>query len=272
MALLKSTLFTSVLMSVSAIFNNHAHLTVNSPLEMGSPLQIFDLIRDKCGDVCNTTIGPKGPGKYYDVVKKTFDCDRLFSDDFIEGWEQPKDIAPPDFESLKSIGGEAYYSYLGRINITNNYMNTKPSTQKIKKKVWSEKMFQEYRAMFRKKKLKGSYRISKVLEVENLMRNNMMEHIIGGRALVIGSESPWLEVMLLELGAASVTTLEYNDIETSVENVKVIKPLDAKRMWKERAGNFDVIVTYSSLEHSGMGRYGDPLNPWGDLIASARAW
>ena len=84
--------------------------------------------------------------------------------------------------------------------------------------------------------------------------------------------------MLLELGAASVTTLEYNDIESSVKNVRVIKPSDVKRMWKEKTGdsdeelNFDVIVTFSSIEHSGMGRYGDPLNPWGDLIASARAW
>ena len=89
---------------------------------------------------------------------------------------------------------------------------------------------------------------------------------------LIFHQKPWLEVMLLELGAASVTTLEYNDIDTSAENVKVIKPSDVKRMWKEGGGNFDVIVTYSSLEHSGMGRYGDPLNPWGDLIASARAW
>ncbi len=29
---------------------------------------------------------------------------------------------------------------------------------------------------------------------------------------------------------------------------------------------FDVVVTFSSLEHSGLGRYGDILNPWGDLI------
>ena len=84
--------------------------------------------------------------------------------------------------------------------------------------------------------------------------------------------------MLLELGAASVTTIEYNDIENNMKNVKIIKPSDVKRMWnagnseRERELNFDVVVTFSSIEHSGMGRYGDPLNPWGDLIASARAW
>ena len=35
---------------------------------------------------------------------------------------------------------------------------------------------------------------------------------------------------------------------------------------------FDYIFTYSSLEHSGLGRYGDPLNPWGDIMAVAEAW
>ncbi len=27
---------------------------------------------------------------------------------------------------------------------------------------------------------------------------------------------------------------------------------------------FDAMASYSSLEHSGLGRYGDALNPWGD--------
>ena len=35
---------------------------------------------------------------------------------------------------------------------------------------------------------------------------------------------------------------------------------------------FDAMVTYSSLEHSGLGRYGDGLHPWGDLVAMARSW
>eukprot|EP00090_Calanus_glacialis_P019225 TRINITY_DN29583_c0_g1_i1.p1 TRINITY_DN29583_c0_g1~~TRINITY_DN29583_c0_g1_i1.p1 ORF type:complete len:137 (-),score=19.68 TRINITY_DN29583_c0_g1_i1:62-472(-) len=35
---------------------------------------------------------------------------------------------------------------------------------------------------------------------------------------------------------------------------------------------FDVVFTYSSIEHSGQGRYGDPLNPWGDILTIAEAW
>ena len=32
------------------------------------------------------------------------------------------------------------------------------------------------------------------------------------------------------------------------------------------------MLSFSSLEHSGLGRYGDALNPWGDRIAVAKAW
>ena len=31
-------------------------------------------------------------------------------------------------------------------------------------------------------------------------------------------------------------------------------------------------MSFSSLEHSGLGRYGDAFNPWGDRITMARMW
>ena len=35
---------------------------------------------------------------------------------------------------------------------------------------------------------------------------------------------------------------------------------------------FDVIASYSSIEHSGLTRYGDAPHPWGDLVTMARSW
>ena len=35
--------------------------------------------------------------------------------------------------------------------------------------------------------------------------------------------------------------------------------------FQNKNNNYDCIVTYSSIEHSGLGRYGDPLNPNGDV-------
>ena len=37
-------------------------------------------------------------------------------------------------------------------------------------------------------------------------------------------------------------------------------------------GMFDAITSYSSIEHSGLSRYGDAPNPWGDLITMAKNW
>jgi hypothetical protein len=50
-------------------------------------------------------------------------------------------------------------------------------------------------------------------------------------------------------------------------------PLQFRKSYlSDTLGTFDAIVTFSSVEHSGLGRYGDALNPWGDIIAIARAW
>ena len=35
---------------------------------------------------------------------------------------------------------------------------------------------------------------------------------------------------------------------------------------------FDVVFSFSSLEHSGLGRYGDPIAPFGDAEAVAQMW
>jgi hypothetical protein len=45
-------------------------------------------------------------------------------------------------------------------------------------------------------------------------------------------------------------------------------PLQFRKSYlSDTLGTFDAIVTFSSVEHSGLGRYGDALNPWGDIIA-----
>ena len=38
------------------------------------------------------------------------------------------------------------------------------------------------------------------------------EKVVGKRAIVIGSETPWVEAILLAIGAKHVTTMEYNRI------------------------------------------------------------
>ena len=92
----------------------------------------------------------------------------------------------------------------------------------------------------------------------------VMNNVVNKDVLVIGSMSPNIECVCIKGNAKSVSTLEYNKIECTDERITTYTydtlPEDIK---------FDVLISYSSFEHSGLGRYGDPLDPNGDLKAMA---
>jgi hypothetical protein len=74
-------------------------------------------------------------------------------------------------------------------------------------------------------------------------------------------------------GNIQVPLLEYGEIISKHPQIKTMTPLQFRKSYlSDTLGTFDAIVTFSSVEHSGLGRYGDALNPWGDIIAIARAW
>ncbi|CAI5524228.1 unnamed protein product [Closterium sp. Naga37s-1] len=88
----------------------------------------------------------------------------------------------------------------------------------------------------------------------------------GKSVLVIGSQVPWLEGILLAYKAGSITTVDFNRPTADYPGLRLwnIAELDASDE------TFDVVASYSSLEHDGLGRYGDPLNPDGDLQRMAK--
>jgi len=98
------------------------------------------------------------------------------------------------------------------------------------------------------------------------------EELEGKRCAVLGSHTPWLEAMLLSVGVESVTTIEYATITSEHPSVTTMHPSDWSEWYNTRqsTGLFDCVASYSSLEHAGLGRYGDIVNPWGDLIAMAK--
>ena len=93
----------------------------------------------------------------------------------------------------------------------------------------------------------------------------------GKHVLVIGSETPWLESMLLSKGAKMVSTLEYKKLQSTHPQIQTLMPDEFDQLYWNGT-RFDALVTYSSLEHSGLGRYGYRLNPWGNLITLAKSW
>jgi hypothetical protein len=84
----------------------------------------------------------------------------------------------------------------------------------------------------------------------------------GKKCLVLGSISPWIESLLIHFNAGSVTTLDYVKFECNHDKIKILNMQEYQKDMK-----FDLIVSFSSLEHDGLGRYGDPINPNGDIDA-----
>lgn len=90
------------------------------------------------------------------------------------------------------------------------------------------------------------------------------------KVLVVGTEFPWLELFCIICGAQTITTVEYRPVTWEGE-LKINTEFDTIT-WHDFESNmaqyqaqYDLVLSYSSIEHSGLGRYGDPLMPLGDL-------
>lgn len=86
--------------------------------------------------------------------------------------------------------------------------------------------------------------------------------IQGKEVAIIGSDTPLYESICLAYGGKP-TTIEYNKIISKDARLKVMTVEE----YEENRKRFDMAFSISSFEHDGLGRYGDPINPNGDLEA-----
>ena len=157
-----------------------------------------------------------------------------------------------------------------RVPITNIYSDEVYLSKQAQTSVWSKQLVEESSSFAASGRFKGNYGIKETNHLRQALRH--APGLAGGRVLVIGSENPWVEACVLEAGASSVVTLEYGEIRSEHPKIKTLIPLEFQRdFFNGELGLFDSIVSFSSVEHSGLGRYGDALNPWGDVLEIARA-
>jgi hypothetical protein len=96
--------------------------------------------------------------------------------------------------------------------------------------------------------------------------------VAGQVGMVWGSELPWAEIIVAKHGAESTVTVDYGKIVSTHSSLLTTTPRKFAAVMLTDRPRFDFAFTYSSLEHSGLGRYGDQLNPHGDLEAVAQTW
>jgi len=89
--------------------------------------------------------------------------------------------------------------------------------------------------------------------------------IEGKRVGIIGSTIPWYEAIILSYGGIPIT-IDYNPIISEHPEITAMTVGE----YDQNPEIFDAILSISSFEHDGLGRYGDPINPNGDLDAMAK--
>lgn len=89
--------------------------------------------------------------------------------------------------------------------------------------------------------------------------------IRGQEVAVMGSVEPIYESTVIHHGGRPIT-IEYNKIASDDARLTTLTVAEFERNPRQ----FDAAFSISSFEHDGLGRYGDPLNPDGDLVAMAR--
>lgn len=80
--------------------------------------------------------------------------------------------------------------------------------------------------------------------------------------VIVGSEQPWYETIACVYSGKGCSCLEYNKRVCESDKMKYYQYDDYDSLPK-----FDACISVSSIEHSGLGRYGDDIDPDGDIKA-----
>lgn len=231
----------------------------------------LERIYASCGDLCsvNNVEKLKEKSKQYQgnpfrtLVTDSVNCNAIL---------QSEDIDAVDltFPNLPPHQIKRFYTMDGAIPLNEGFMWKEEQLEnKNSVMIWSK---EDIESQIRNvDKMKGSYGQKRI--VDELRSHIEKIGMAGKSALVIGSQTPWVEILCLVAGASSVTTLEYAPILSLHPRIKVYTPRRFRSNYEAgKIGQFDVVVSFSSVEHSGLGRYGDALNPWGDILAVGRAY
>jgi hypothetical protein len=104
--------------------------------------------------------------------------------------------------------------------------------------------------------------------------DSLSSNVVNSSVVVFGSTEPYIETAVLELGAKHVTTVEYNNLTYMHPEISTLSKYDFPALYScsgQYQNAFDVALSISSFDHDGLGRYGDPIDPQGDLKAMSRA-
>jgi hypothetical protein len=166
--------------------------------------------------------------------------------------EAPK-IMPPDMVNEYSMGGEVPIEYSYRNDCSNE-------SQQDYRLNYNTAALVKFTEMIKNGEVWG-YGQTDIWMYEALAQFPIKDKSV----CIVGSTNPWYEAMALHYGAKRCVVFEYAPREQFDSRIEYTLPEQIKNE------KFDVCFSISSIEHDGLGRYGDPLDPNGDIRAMREA-
>ena len=219
-----------------------------------------------CGEICSYTgtkqIGNNESQNIYPQLRKKLNCKNILER---MAWENPNIEYPPPKKPPAPLLAD--FTQNGDVPIDKYWYRNDVHLQSA---VWTPSNIRQFQTKDQNGIRISPYKTGRKLS-EVIKRRK--KDISGKKGVVVGTAIPWVEALLLNNGANKLTTLEYATLILQHPKLTVMHPVRmAKAFLSEQTDLFDFGVSFSSLEHSGLGRYGDPINPFGDLEAMAQIW
>jgi len=86
--------------------------------------------------------------------------------------------------------------------------------------------------------------------------------------LIIGSNEPWLEAIMLNFDVSNITTIDYNKLSYMNDKIKTFSKIDFNTFYNINGSyinSYDYIFALRAFDHSGLGRYNDDIDYNGDI-------
>lgn len=207
----------------------------------------------------------KGKSKFFLSIKKKINCtfvyNRMKNRKASTKWPPPR--LPPSHLYRK-------FTQNGEMPIKSRYyFAQKYSGSSAMCSEWNAALINRLINLHRENKKIGIYSLSEEKRIDQAITKY---NITKKKVVIIGSEMPWIEAIVASKYPESITTIEYGKINSTIPYLRTYTPNKFAEIAIDKKIEFDFAISYSSLEHSGLGRYGDELNPNGDIEASEEVW
>jgi len=230
-------------------------------------LKSFNSIAGSCGELCDQFSNKPKYNFFINIRKAKVDCIAIFENKLIDS---PSPGIPPRWNEIpKRIQDE--FTHFGLIKKADWYIDeANLGGDMLTQTVYTSQHIQNMVEMVKQGTPYENYH-GGARDIEAAI--DQYCNVTGKHILVLGSQSPWIEAILIYKGASKVTTVEFGDFRSEHPQLEYITPQKFRTNFLNGSlPIFDHVFTYSSMEHSGLGRYGDGLNPWGDILSIAKTW